>query len=371
MTDDSLDDTESPGTANRLWLVLFALCVVALVAAAALIFQSRNDDSDEPADVALQLGWAAPEGEETVGSVILGIGPAAAGQNVVEVDIDPVPDTWLAAIDTVQLDLLPYRGSAEAGAMILDLSGDSLRASKAYDFSGSDAWEIRVSGNDARLATFFVLLPDPNVYGNDEVALLEDDPEAADLFDRASAAVAGWHRVRYVQQLSDGEGLAVVSFREVNDGADGSEPAFRYVTPNGLEAFVIGTRAWTHYPDEDWEVSDTNSLIPPSEWGGEYEGSTGFQIGPMSETAEGPCRVITFVVPGDERQAIAWYAWCIDEETGNVFRDSMIARAHYMITEFSDFNGEVPIVLPPDAAAASPESIASPSARQVEAIDEA
>ena len=58
--------------------------------------------------------------------------------------------------------------------------------------------------------------------------------------------------------------------------------------------------------------------------------------------------------PDDQRQAIAWYAWCIDEASGMLYRDSMIARAHYMITEFSDFDGDI-TVTPPEGAEPPPE----------------
>ncbi|MGD9712507.1 MAG: hypothetical protein AB7V46_10625 [Thermomicrobiales bacterium] len=353
---------EAPAKASRLWMILLALCAVALIGAAALIFLNQGDGGDDDEELGLlRLGWAVPDGEETVGSVILDVDPGDGGTNRLQVDVDPVDGSWLADIDVVGVELIPYRGEADTATLSLELEGSDQRGSSDFDFSGGDAWEIRVTSDEIRLATFFVLLPDPNLFGNERVELLPEDPEARALYERASEAVANWHRVRYEQQLSNGEGLAVVSFREVNDGSDGSEPGFRYVTPGGLEAYVIGTTAWSRYPGEAWDVRESNALIPPSEWGGEYEGATGFQLGPVTDGPDGPCRVITFVVPGGERQAIAWYAWCIDEESGMLVRDSMIARAHYMITEFSDFDGDV-VLSPPIEAEVPPRGSPSPVA---------
>jgi hypothetical protein len=51
-------------------------------------------------------------------------------------------------------------------------------------------------------------------------------------------------------------------------------------------------------------------------------------------------------VPEEPKRSIAWYAWCIDETSGNVYRDAMISRNHYMVTSFNDFDAEV-VIEPP------------------------
>ena len=109
-------------------------------------------------------------------------------------------------------------------------------------------------------------------------------------------------------------------------------------------------------------MRETNQMIPPSEWGGEFTGATGFQMGPMAETPAGPCRMITFVVPEEARRSIAWYAWCINEATGNLFRDAMISRNHYIVTSFNDFNGDIPIE-PPLPVEDEPKTEITPIAR--------
>ncbi len=84
--------------------------------------------------------------------------------------------------------------------------------------------------------------------------LLSNDPRAESRYQWASEKAAELHRVRSIQQLSDGEGLAVVSFREMNDGFDGSSPGFTYFTSGGLDAVVLDRTVWSRMREEDWSV---------------------------------------------------------------------------------------------------------------------
>lgn len=333
---------------NPVWAVLLIAGLALLATAGWLVLSARSDDEPDIPE-SLQIGWAIADVDSAKGTLTFEVDPASKGVNTVRIDVDAEQETWLADLRSVDVRFLPLRGGTEEHTVTFELSEDELSASQDIDFGGSDRWEALIRAGDRVLATIFLMLPDPNLFGEDGQDDSETDPAAQELYQRASANVASWHRVRYSQQLSNGAGQAVVSFRIVNDGSDGSEAGFWYSTPGGLEAYVLGTTAWSKYPDEDWEVRSTNAMIPPSEWGGEYLGATGFQLGPMSESPDGPCRLLTFVVPGSDRQAVAWYAWCIDEESGQVRRDSMISRAHYMITEFSDIDGDLVVKLPPDA----------------------
>jgi hypothetical protein len=256
----------------------------------------------------------------------------------------------LADIDRVDVALLPLVAGGEEQVVTIDVSGDPRRGAADVTLDGALMWQARISEqtSDVRLllTTFYFMVPDPNLHGNDAIPLPETDPEAEQLYATASQAVAGLHRVTYEQDLSDGLGLAVLSHHAVNDGTDGSKPGFSYVNPGGFEAIVLGTTVWSRYPGEEWDIRETNQMVPPSEWGGEYDGATGFQMGPVTETPAGPCRMVTFVVPEEQRRSIAWYAWCIDESSGNVFRDAMISRNHYMVTSFENFDADV-VIEPP------------------------
>jgi hypothetical protein len=335
------------------WWVCLLLAAVAILAVAAALLVINRDDPEAIEGPTLDLGAVVVEDNASLGQIHLRLRAASPGENELEVDIDPQADGWLASIRTVDLSLLPLVAGGEAETLSLDLSAGEQRGRERVRLDDAANWEIRVDGDAPsgrrRIALFQVLLPDPNLHGNDAVSLAGTDPEAEALYQRASERVSQLHRVTYEQQLSDGEGLGVVSWRAINDGADGSVPGFFYLTPGGMEAVVSGTTAWTRYPGEAWESRETNAMVPPSEWGGEYTGATGFQLGPLSQAPAGPCRVVTFVVPEEERRSIAWYAWCIDETTGHLFRDAMISRNHYMITEFDDFDGDVVVAPPEDA----------------------
>jgi hypothetical protein len=93
-------------------------------------------------------------------------------------------------------------------------------------------------------------------------------------------------------------------------------------------------------------------VVPPSEWGDEYTGATGFTL-LGEETIDGePCQIVAFVAPElsePRRRTVAWYAWWVGTESGQVRRETMVSRVHYMMHHFSDFDAPLTIT-PPDAA---------------------
>jgi hypothetical protein len=57
-------------------------------------------------------------------------------------------------------------------------------------------------------------------------------------------------------------------------------------------------------------------------------------------------QVVTFYSPERQGQSEAWFAWWVGQETGNVHRITMVARLHYMVEEFRDFNVPFEIAAP-------------------------
>jgi hypothetical protein len=351
--------------------ILFAigLTLIVLVAAGALIW-FRGDDPDAPPRLegeTLDLGALVTESQDAIlAKINMRLAPSVAGRNVMEIVVQPEPGAAFPRIDRVGVTLTPLASGLSSRSVAIDLSGSPRSGARAVTFEGPAMWQADITGDPRgdrlHLATFVFLVPDPNLHGSDAVPEQPSDPQAEALYQRASQQVSELHRVTYFQDLSDGAGLAVRSFHAVNDGYDGSRPGFTYVNPGGFEAIVIDRTAWSRSSrDEPWETRETNAMIPPSEWGGEYTGATGFQLGPVTTTRSGECRNVTFVVPEEERRSIAWYAWCIDEETGHLFRDAMISRAHYMLTDFADFDGDV-IVEPPEGA----PLVGTPAAEEAE-----
>lgn len=212
-------------------------------------------------------------------------------------------------------------------------------------------WRVEVTlrwlGQPDIVVPYYILLPDPNLHGMDAVREWPSDSGAAAVYARGSAAVAALHRVRYQQLTSDGNGLGVVMLHEVNDGTDGSPPGYRLLIPGRSESIVLGERGWTWRAGEGWTTFDAFPMIPPSRWGEEYAGATGFRLGRVEEVDGEPCQIVTFVVPATATRAVAWYAWWVGVETGQVRRDVMVSRLHYMVSDFFDF--DAPIALRPPA----------------------
>jgi hypothetical protein len=89
-------------------------------------------------------------------------------------------------------------------------------------------------------------------------------------------------------------------------------------------------------------------MIQTSEWDEEYVGARGFQFGRTEEVRGEPCQILTFVVPGTEKQVVAWYVWWVGTETGLVHREMMVSQSHYMPSDFSEFDGPLTIEPPVD-----------------------
>ena len=100
-------------------------------------------------------------------------------------------------------------------------------------------------------------------------------------------------------------------------------------------------------------------MIPPSQWDEEYDGATGFRLGRVEEAGGEPCQILTLVVPGTRGQVIAWYAWWVGRESGQLRREMMVSQSHYMRSDFSDFDAPVTIV-PPVEAISVPISFKNP-----------
>jgi hypothetical protein len=217
---------------------------------------------------------------------------------------------------------------------------------------------LRWLGQNDVVVPFVLLLPDPNLNGLDAPGVPPSDPAAASRYETAMARYTGMHRVRFTKVMASHSGFASLAVERVNDGADGSMPGFTYVAEGGWEYVVLGETGWTKLPGKDWRVDSVNPMIPPSEWDEEYIGATGFQFGRV-ETIDGePCQIVTFVVPGSERQVVAYYAWWIGVESGALKQEMMISKSHYMVTQYFDVDAPITIAPPPDA----PTPAATPAA---------
>ena len=335
---------------NKRTLLLAALAAAVAVLAIGLFALLRPGDAEPTFDpeTALDLGIVMENDGVWTGTAQFLIAPATGGDEQVVVSFEPRENG--VAVDRFDLLLTGLTSGVTVGPVSIETPSGSPSDPVSLTLPGQQFWQVDLtarpeSGPDSTgTATF--LLPDPNLDGNDQVETQDTDPAAAALFELGSERLTSLHRVAYRQSLTDGSGLAVVSYHRINDGADGSQPGFTYQTPGGLDAVVIGTDLWSRTGAEPWKAGTTNALIPPSEWMAEYTGATGFVMGPEMTYDSGTCQMITFVVPEAKNRSVAWYAWCVDPDTGDLLRDDMVSRNHYMTSEFADFDAEIRIEPP-------------------------
>lgn len=219
-------------------------------------------------------------------------------------------------------------------------------------FSQSGWWRIAVetSGNQ-QPATFAFIVPDPNVAGPGAVPATQIQPDAETLYRQGLEALTTLQSIHYVQWMADGRGNGAISEHTVGSGTDTRPPEFAYRAAGGMEAVIIGDVRWVQLPNDlGWTKQEGAVIVPPSEWGEEYEGATQFAILGQEEVTGITTTIVSFLVPEvtePQRRTAAWYAWWIDPATGHILRETMVSRTHYMLNTFSDY--DVPLDLqPPD-----------------------
>ena len=335
-----------------------ALLLVVMLAGSSLALLATPTVATTPVLTVVDLGFFAdtgqPEGDRL--ALRLVVDPAVPGVNTLRVavtaaDGSPLPDPAVAAV-RVTLGAL-----VAAVATTVELTPDPAAAgwweARGMQLSVADWWwatvTVRRAGLPDASAGFALLLPDPNVHGHAAPPDLASDPAAEAAFQQALARYTGLHRLHYTQRLTGGTGIGVETRHQVNDGADGSAPASA-VSTDTATVLVIGTMRWLQTPDGRWQATDGNPMIPPSAWGEDYTEARGFRLG-RTEIVDGHlCQVVVFFAPEITGRAAAWYAWWIDVETGDLRRQAMVSRMHYMIDDFTNLDGNI-VITPPDTAA--------------------
>jgi len=384
MTDTPLvrpDDTFARPAARAPWLpIAIAVVAVALLAAGAgwwfLGARQTIPDWDRLAEINL----AAPAGDafqDETPWVQLRLGTARPGEeNALRLSLDaprgtPVPSgaasprivaltAQLLSGDPTAPETLPVQPDPAADGWLITTS----------PFDREGWWRLGVALDGAgETAEFYLLLPDPNINGPNAVPDFGTSPEGEAIFRRGMDATTALHSVRFTQWIADGMGNSSVSEHAVTAGGDGVPPGFAYRAAGGMEAVIIGSTRWIKLPgDLGWQEQEGATVVPPSEWDDEYAGATGFtMLG--EETIDGErCQLLAFVVPEviePRRQTVAWYLWWVGAETGQVRKEAMVSRVHYMLNQFGDFDAPLTLT-PPDETgtpvAGGPPPLATPTA---------
>jgi hypothetical protein len=204
--------------------------------------------------------------------------------------------------------------------------------------------------------SFFVLLPDPNVHGGGAVDASGSEEErdaAAAVYERGLTALTGLHSLRWDERIADGDGHLAVAEYALTDGTNGSPAAFS--AASARSALVrVGSSEWIKRSDGAWTERPTAATFVPADFRETYEGATDFRLGRVEEIDGESCRIVTFYVPED-RYSEAWYAWWVGEESGLLRREAMVARGHYMLHHFHDFDASFTIA-PPTTGPATPDA---------------
>lgn len=349
-----------PKTTRRYAGLAILILALALVGLLATSLRNSTAEETEPRllDLAVPVAGQAP-GEDLF--VRLQIQPARRGENTFTVlaagaDRSPLPQpASLVRLGFVNL-------GQETATETIETQPDGTGGYAATGTQlGDDGWwrieaTIQRAGQQDMVAQFYLLLPDPNLYGSDAVPVPASSPEAMAVYERGRAAFTSLHRMRSREVMSDGMGNGLISEHAVSDGTDGRPPS-RYVTTARSSLIQIGEREWIRVGDEPWIERTSQPISPPSEWDHEWAGGTGFQLGRVEEVGGERARIVTFYVPAAPRLAAAWYAFWVGEETGHLHRTAMISRSHYMVDDYSGF--DAPLLIEPPIMAGAPSTPAA------------
>ena len=251
----------------------------------------------------------------------------------------------------------------------VDLAASRYAAS-GLDLSLDGWWQITANidrdGQDTATVPFYVLLPDPNVHGFSAPPAPEDDPAARAVFEQGVTAMNGMDRFRWTESINTGADTMVVAetaqSRETATApmtyelqltysgsfttrADGSAPP--PPVQNSYHSVTIGDQAWLIQQDGTWLEQSPSNYGPISGWGDIYHLADQFQLGPTTEIDGETVQIITLHTPPETGQTEAWFAWWVGTESGKVYQLAMVARAHYMVWHYSDFNGDWQVPQPP------------------------
>jgi hypothetical protein len=337
------------GTRRRGVLLAFA-AVLALATAGGLAWrQIRPGDADpsEPRRTGIDLVIpTGPLPNEDGDWVRLTVRPAKGDAEVAVTGVTRAGRSAARDEDRFVVRFAPLGGDQDA-AEVLVAQGFPVTIDGLWS-QPPGWWQATIVGVRGDRSVAWLLVPDPNIDGPDALPTPPSSPEARTLYQRALANQGTMRSVRFWQTMADGAGVNAFSEHAVLAQGD-APPSFTYRALGGMEAVVIGERMWVRQPGEAWEQREAAPAIPPSRWAEEYEGATGFALGSTEDVGGVPCRVVTFVVPErteSPKRAAAWYAWWVGEESGQLRREAMVSRNHYMLNEFADIDAPLAIAPP-------------------------
>lgn len=303
----------------------------------------------------------------------LTVDPARQGANRISVYLTDAMGAPLASepkpnisLDFLSLDHGTSRNGVDLGQ---DAADPTVFATSGLDLSMEGWWRITATieriGSERASAPFYVLLPDPNTTGFDDRPAPATEPDAEAVFQHGLASMTSWHSVRWTESLGSGADVLVVARFAITDGggtgptaydqetlyaggfepyADGSAPPAPEM--NSRRSITVGDRGWLRTTTGQWLEEPPGRFDVPSEWGSIYSDSTNIRLGTSQAVNGEDAQIVTFYSPDRPDQSEAWFAWWVGKESGNVLQVAMIARQHYMVWQYTDFNADLRIEPP-------------------------
>jgi hypothetical protein len=364
---DSPNTTSARSSTPRLALaILGVLLLLALIAGAGWWYFARAAAPNW--DRVASVNLFAPAGDafdEASPWVSLNFVPSAADRDVpITLSLEnrkgtPTPaDAGTATITAASMQ--PLGGTSETLALTTSAEGSTTTTAR---FSTPGWWRISIETSaNGTPATFDFIVPDPNVAGPRAVPAAQTQPDAEALYRQGLEALTTLQSVHYVQWMADGRGNGAISEHRVSGPTDTLPAEFAYRAAGGMEAIMIGDIRWVQLPNDlGWTKQEGAVIVPPSEWGEEYEGATQFTVLGQEDVLGVPTTIIGFLVPEvtePQRRTAAWYAWWVDPATGHILRETMVSRSHYMLNTFSDY--DIPLDLQPPVMEGTPAATPVP-----------
>jgi hypothetical protein len=377
----------------RIWMIAAAAAIIIALGAGGVWYAFlREDDQPQGHKDSIILVAPAVDGplHETEPALLTSLTMTGGrpGNAAFELSL-MMPDGAYLPVDgsyTLSAEITNLDDGAHVDAMPLEPVDDAATPTWRVDEPGIESegwWRIRTTverpDGDPLKSEFYLLMPDPNMTGFTSPPAPDTDPEASAMLDSALTNMSEWDSLRWWEWLSGGDGsIIMVEFSVTTPDANGQPDGFQNrsiyagkMVPdeNGNPP---GPPRVDHYTsvtigDEAWQVRDGSTpesraptqYLPIQQYPQTYEGATSVHFGITEEIGGRQAQVVTFHVPTLPTQSEAWYAFWIDQETGELLQLSMLATNHYMVWEYFDVNEpfvlEFPAGVPAASPAASPE----------------
>jgi copper transport protein len=303
---------------------------------------------------------------EIVGLVHLRVEPVTNGDNTIELwltdlqgNVPPADPMPRVSLDFTSLD----HGTINENTNLNPIDASTLRyGAEGLNLSLDGWWQIeatisRDSGGPTS-SSFYLLLPDPNIHGSSSAPTPDDDPAAREVFDRGIAAMESQQKFRWSESINTGDDtMVLVNFSQIAASGDlpmAVEQTIAYSgsfvprgdgtlpappTQNSYHSIRIGDESWLVQPDGSALSQPAGRFAGIAEWGDIYEQAEHLRLGGTTELGGEAVQIVSFHTPDQSGQSEAWFVWWVGVDSGRVHRLAMVASSHYMVWEYSDFNG--------------------------------